>query len=448
MNGSSGRDTIVDWPPPRRPARRGRLFLLLAIAVVVFGGGTALTYYVDAIWFASLGYADVFWKSLNIEAAVFAVFAGVTFAALYGSFLALKPERLGELAGGPILINGQPFKLPVEPVLRLIALAVSALIALATGAGIMGQWPTLALYWYAQPAASPTLDPIFSRPLTFYLFTLPAWQLIAGWLMTLAVIATIIAVFFIAITGGGRVLTGRRTAGASPWRGVSVAFAAFLVMLAVRVYLGRFERLFDDHTIFSGVTYTDAHVTLTGLLVVSLALLLGAAIALVNAASAPSLRWLVASVIPAAVTYAIVGIFGWYVSSFIVKPNELVREQPYIAHNIRARPRRPARVSGGQRRCRGRHRQQPADTAEHPPLGLARAAGHAAPDPGDPHLLRFSRHRHRPLSDRRRDAAGDARRARAQRGEAAREQPQLDQREADLHARLRRDDEPRERLHA
>ena len=25
---------------------------------------------------------------------------------------------------------------------------------------------------------------------------------------------------------------------------------------------------------------------------------------------------------------------GWYVSSFIVKPNELVRETPYIAHNI------------------------------------------------------------------------------------------------------------------
>ena len=27
-------------------------------------------------------------------------------------------------------------------------------------------------------------------------------------------------------------------------------------------------------------------------------------------------------------------VVGWYVSSFIVKPNELVREQPYIAHNI------------------------------------------------------------------------------------------------------------------
>ena len=33
------------------------------------------------------------------------------------------------------------------------------------------------------------LDPIFGRSLDFYLFTLPAWQLISGWLLTLSVIA-------------------------------------------------------------------------------------------------------------------------------------------------------------------------------------------------------------------------------------------------------------------
>ena len=49
-----------------------------------------------------------------------------------------------------------------------------------------------------------------------------------------------------------------------PWRGLSIAFAFLLLILAMRVYLGRFEQLFDDHTIFGGVTYTDAHVTLTG----------------------------------------------------------------------------------------------------------------------------------------------------------------------------------------
>ena len=45
-------------------------------------------------------------------------------------------------------------------------------------------------------------------------------------------------------------------------------------------------------------------------------------------------------------------------------------------------------------------------------------------------------------------APGDARHPRAQHRQAAGEQPQLDQREADLHPRLRRDDEPGQRFHA
>jgi uncharacterized membrane protein (UPF0182 family) len=41
--------------------------------------------------------------------------------------------------------------------------------------------------------------------------------------------------------------------------------------------------LFEHHTIFDGVTYTDAHVTLTGMLFVAAALVLGALIAFVCA---------------------------------------------------------------------------------------------------------------------------------------------------------------------
>src|SRR3954469_17716159 len=114
--------SIVDWPPPQRPRprRRGRLSLLSVLGVLVLAGGTALSYYVEALWFDSLGYVDVFWKTLNVEAMVFVGFAAVTFVVLYGSYLALKPARLGELTGVPILINGQPIKLPVEPVLQVI----------------------------------------------------------------------------------------------------------------------------------------------------------------------------------------------------------------------------------------------------------------------------------------------------------------------------------------
>ncbi len=77
--------------------------------------------------------------------------------------------------------------------------------------------------------------------------------------------------------------------------------ASSCFILAARVYLGRFDRLFEDHTIFAGVTYTDAHVTLTGLLIVSIALAAGGLAALLNAVSAPRVRWLIASVVPAAV---------------------------------------------------------------------------------------------------------------------------------------------------
>jgi len=326
-------DIVVDGPPPRR--RRVLVSLLAGLAVAVLGGSTTLSYYVDALWFESLGYRSVFWTRLNLEAATFGAFALITFLALYGAFLALKPARLDELIGGTILINRQRVKLRVEPVLNPTALGLALAIGAMIGASMTARWTTLALYWYA-PRGATTFDPVFGRSLSFYLFTLPAWQLIAGWVLTLAVIACAIAALLIAITAGASRLSERSfVAGQTRlWRGLSIGFAAVLLTLAARVYLGRFERLFQDGTIFTGVTYTDAHITLTGMLVVCGALIVGAAMAGICAIAALRRRWLVASFAPAIVCYVIVAVVGWYVSSFIVKPNQLVRERPFIAHNI------------------------------------------------------------------------------------------------------------------
>ena len=329
----------MDWPrvqpPPRRHHRRRFFLIVAALAVIFFGGRTAVSYYVDVLWFDSLGYRDVFWKTLGLQWGIFAAFAAATFIVLFGSFLALKRAHLPDLpAGHTILIGGQPVKLPVEPVLRFIALGVSLVIAAATGGAMTGEWPTLALFWFAPRNSGGIVDPIFGKPLNFFLFALPAWQLIAGWLLTLSLIACALAAFFILITGGARVLGGRLSRSVTlPWRGFSIAFAFLLLVLAMRVYLGRFERLLDDHTIFGGVTYTDAHITLTGMLVVCAALVLGTIIASVNATRVPRGRWLLAAILPAAVCYVAVQGIAWYVSSFIVKPNELVREKPYIVYN-------------------------------------------------------------------------------------------------------------------
>jgi uncharacterized membrane protein (UPF0182 family) len=330
----------IDWPPthPRmNPPRHRRGFLLIVaiFAGIVFGGRSALSYYVDVLWFRSLGYGDIFWRTLTLQWEVFAAFAAATFVILYGSFLALKRAHLSDLPSGhTILIGGRPVKLPVESVLRLIALGVSLAIAVATGAGMMAEWPAFALFWYAPRTSGGVVEPIFGKPLNFFLFALPAWQLIAGWLLTLAVITCLLAVFFVLITGGSRVLAGRLSRSVTlPWRGLSITFVFLLLILAMRVYIGRFERLFDDHTIFGGVTYTDAHVTITGMLVVCAALVLGAIIAAANAMRVPRGRWLIAAILPAAVCYIVVQVVAWYVSSFIVKPNELVREKPYIVYN-------------------------------------------------------------------------------------------------------------------
>src|SRR5712692_10373736 len=172
----------IDWSPPHPPRRRRRFFLILAVLVgIVFGGWTALSYYVDVLWFGSLGYGDVFWKTLGLQWGIFAAFTAATFLVLYGSFLALKRAHLPDLPSGhTILIGGQPVKLPVEPVLRLIAVGVSLVIAAAIGGAMMGEWPTLALFWFAQRTSSGVVDPIFRKPLNFFLFTLPAWQVITG----------------------------------------------------------------------------------------------------------------------------------------------------------------------------------------------------------------------------------------------------------------------------
>jgi uncharacterized membrane protein (UPF0182 family) len=321
----------------RRPGRRRFLILLLVVlAFIAFSSRTAISYYVDSLWFGSLGYSGVFFKTLSLKWTVFGGFFAVTLLVLYGWFRILMRVCGPELtSAGTIVIGTRTIQLPVEGALRVGALLGALLISLATGASMMADWPKFALYWFQPAAAGGVADPIFGRSLNFYLFTLPVWQSIAGWLLMLSILVCAIAVLFVLISGGAQLVERRFDHAAElPWRSFSVALAFLLLVVAMRVYLGRLELLLTDHTVFGGVTYTDAHVTIGGMLIVCLALVAGAAIAALNFVARPSMRWLILAPVPAVVCYFVVQIVGWYVASFIVKPNQLVREQPYIAYNI------------------------------------------------------------------------------------------------------------------
>ena len=341
----------ADWPPtswPRhsKPRTRAsappgtRRFLLVLALVVLVGIASRswLGYYVDALWFSSLGYERVFWTTLRVESIVFGVFAVATFLILYGAFRAL--ERL-HFAGLPrsqtIFLGNRPVTFPVAPVLHVLAALVSLFIAIVSGAAMAANWMTFALYWYAPHSGPQTADPIFAKPLSFYLFALPAWQFILGWLVVLSIIVSAAAVLFLLSEKAGQKINARiETYRPVSWSGLSISVAFLFLFVAFQVYLSRFQQLFGDHTIFSGISYTDSHIMVPGLLIVSAAWLVGTGIAVANAISLQRGRWLAIAVFPALLAYSVVLGIGWYIQSFVVKPNELVRERPFIVQNIKA----------------------------------------------------------------------------------------------------------------
>jgi len=327
----------IDWPMHDKPRRRNPLiYLALAAVLLLFiGSRTAISTWVDLLWFSSLGYGQVFWRSLDLQWGTFAAFAALTFVILVTVFLALRHGHAGDLPDShTIYFGGHPVNLPLGKALGWVAFAGALVVSVITGFAMQAQWPTLALYWYAPHAASSVTDPIFGRSLGFYFFTLPAWQFISGWLLSLAVFVCVLAVVVLVAAGSGRALESRFAAGGLPWRGVCLAAGFLLLTLAVREYIGRFDLLFEHHTIFDGVNYTDAHVTLAGMLCISVALAAGALVALVGGAVRPRASWLLVAVLPATACWLVAGLAGWYVTTFVVKPNQLDRERPYIAYNI------------------------------------------------------------------------------------------------------------------
>jgi uncharacterized membrane protein (UPF0182 family) len=331
-------DTI-DWPmhTAAQPGRRKLIALAILVLVILFSVRSVISYWVEMLWFGSLGYSNVFWTSLRLQWGIFCAFGVATFVVLYGAFLVLRHAHRNDLPSThTIVFGGQPIELPVGRALNGLALGVALLIAVGTGTAMKAEWAVIALWMHA-PGTAGTTDPIFGRPLNFYLFTLPAWQLIAGWLFTLAVIICAIAVLFLLISGGGRALNGQFSRSARlPWRGILIAVGFLLLMLAAREYLGRFELLFQHDTIFDGVTYTDAHVNAGGMLAVAIALVVGSVVALAAGLTRPRGTWLAVAFAPAVACYVLVAIAGWYVSTFVVKPNQLARERSYIANNIQS----------------------------------------------------------------------------------------------------------------
>ena len=328
-------DEVIDVSPP--PRRRWWRWIILAAVILLFGLSRTLSIYVEALWFGSLGYSSVYWYTFRLKLALFIIFALVTVIILRAVFWLL--ERLFApfaLERRVIMLNNQPVSISPARILRPLAWIISLFFGLIYGLGMSAEWQTFALFLHHQPTG--ISDPIFSKPLSFYLFTLPLQQLLNSWLMMLAFIILCGSLLYTLLSLPQQISNTAKVKGlmrGTGYAAVSGALAGFLLLLAWRVYLARFPYLWTDHQTFTGVTYTEANYLLPGYIIVAIALIIAAAIVILNAFTQRRLRWLIAAIALPVAVFVVAGILiPAYVTSFIVKPNELGRETPYIEHNI------------------------------------------------------------------------------------------------------------------
>jgi len=295
-----------------------RFGALILLAVLLF---ESVSLYVENLWFESLGYASAFWYRLGAQAMVFLIFAAATTGLLWLLFRLVQPSGTDYRRRITMEIGGETIVMPSAESLRGVALPAAVLLGVLFGFWFAANWSAFALF-FNQPSEAGAADPILGRSLSFYLFTLPVLQSIAGWFLTLSVIGLIAGVLLALVDVYGSL------------KSVSAALGIALLAAAFWTYIRRFSLMFGEHSLFSGVRYVDDHAILPGLLAVVAALAAGAVIAFNNMRSGRLAPLGVALAAPF-VTYVVVGLLApAYVTTFIVRPNELVRETPYIRHNI------------------------------------------------------------------------------------------------------------------
>ena len=251
---------IIDVEPPSRRNRRWRLWLLVALFALFILGTRVLAIYVSALWFGSLGYSAVYWYIFRAKTLLFLVFAALTILILRGALWFIErvfaPHSFGPRT---IMVNNQPFKVAPARIVRPLAWIVSAICGLIFGLMMKDGWQKFALFFHR--AAAPTPDPIFNKPLSFYLFILPVYELVSGWLVALAVVLFIAVLIFVFVSLSQQSVSKAAATSArnTSFSAASIAGALLLLTFAWSTYLSRFPYLWEDHQTFSGVTYAEHH---------------------------------------------------------------------------------------------------------------------------------------------------------------------------------------------
>ena len=325
--------------PPQQRRQARLLFALLALFLLALFARAIAVRITDLLWFQEIGLERVFWLKIGAQWTFGALIGLGGFAVLYGNArLALRgaesvQESVRVLAEGG-LVTRERFLLRLA---QLLALPVSAVLALGLAATAGARWTTLIEFVYRTPFGE--TDPIFGRDIAYYVFTLPTVDLTIDLVSAALTMALIVLVLPIYLARGDIFLRGAKVR-VDPRVDLH---AAVLVALLLIVHSARLilvsspSLLFSIHGPLQGASLTDITIRLPALRVMAAILAAGSLYVLWGARRQRLVR---STAVVLGGFFAIAVLFNGLIPAayqrLIVQPNELGREAPQIAHHIAA----------------------------------------------------------------------------------------------------------------
>ena len=321
--------------------KKGSLILAAAILAVVVTFFVFSRFFVDLLWFSSLGFRAVFTTTWLTSLGVFVGAAGLSAAMLLlNGFIAVQATSgklhrppsfrvIGRGAQGmPEVIELSLDKLPW----RLIVAGVAAIVGLFIGIAQMDNWDTLLKWYYAVPFGRS--DPLFNKDLGFYVFSLPVYEMFRDWALLIVFLSAASAAAIYLLRGDIVYQQGGvPTLSAAAIRHLSALLAIFFLVKAGAYILQRYDLLTSNNGIVFGAAYTDVNLRLPLLIGLAGAAFIAAALCVYNIWLA-GLRLPIAAVILVFALSIVQTIVPGVFQSYWVKPDELKLESRYIANNI------------------------------------------------------------------------------------------------------------------
>ena len=314
--------------------------IVLVICLTLLGSLSG--FLVDWLWFSEVGYLSVFWTITITEAAIFFAVFVATFTILWvnGALIFRVPRspwtqhltgvswKRSGVAAMPDLLELALQRLSWR---FLIAGAV-ALLALLVAWGEVHNWDVFLQFLYH--VSYGVNDPLFDNDIGFYLFSLPAYVAIKNLVLIVLFLSALMAAAVYWVHGDIEYSAQRRAMSPNAIAHFSLLLGCYFAVKAWSYALDRYLLLYGDNGVVVGASYTDIHVQLPVLwLLTGLGII--AALACWSNLRVRSYRIPLAAIVLLFGTSLVLGrIVPALVQRVYVKPSELQLEKPYIERNI------------------------------------------------------------------------------------------------------------------